>query len=885
MKSFFALQLYNAKIINNPNSTPEQLYRLLLGPDGKGITIGGKTYTKLVNLYKQGQDPFRQQLDNATEQQRLNVISSKMKELKSLPEGESKQKLQNKINLGILDILTRAENDDDAAIQLSALLSQATDNAKELSLGKMNAGTNMLGMYIYGITIGMSLEDVAKIIMSPTAKIIAEMMEGNIFSNQKSITIQDVFDYFAFGPAQEIYNFKKKDQLVDPNGNFIKHQYGNEEQEKVNFPHSQAIKYLESKIAASINVHESVPLYDLLIKAISSNNSPLVEKINFLESLKVNNDSSDYAMCINQLVDICEKFITNRHNVIVEDRQNYEDLQVLAEGAEEFKILGQLLHVNQGLETSLSKQMAYIDKFNLINTRLRTINRKLARENKSSIKTDTYQITLDDFIQNPEKCIEMYEKVDGHSIKHTFNLLDVLHNTDHFNIYTKSAWLLDKQLDEISSKYKTIKYWSPIIKKELGVINNDTLVKGITRMYDTYVTSDWLLSHSFGPNKDQPLTIYLSAEEKSEIDGPFSTAGNMKLLGTADGKTQFAKWMELVVIPNLKQGINGIKNPDGSYSINYALKSNKFIQGLELNLFTNTPTHQNRLGFSLPINMSPRSDDEKNALQEYKIGFNQLNNTAYGYYQTANGEVFNLQDLFFIYNLIVHYNAPGEKTLTNIFSDSNDYGLIKQYRDFEGQFNINEVITKDNVSTNYVLAFCIPSGSISSSESKYIWTNSTNSFYPELRVKELNQEVIQQLEEENQNAMSSGSPAPNDLTKRNFKGDLYIPAGNTELQAKSDNLDFPEGYPINTSGQLVIEDKKYSFIVEHVRGRIIKLNFKALGDASQQEYSVINFDNLKNRLKLVPNFSFSSDGKINEDWQIDLKTIQDLIENDLFKCN
>ena len=885
MKSFFALQLYNAKIINNPNSTPEQLYRLLLGPDGKGITIGGKTYTKLVNLYKQGQDPFRQQLDNATEQQRLNVISSKMKELKSLPEGESKQKLQSQINLGILDILTRVENDDDAAIQLSALLSQATDNAKELSLGKMNAGTNMLGMYIYGITIGMSLEDVAKIIMSPTAKIIAGMMEGNIFSNQKSITIQDVFDYFAFGPAQEIYNFKKKDQLVDSNGNFIKHQYGNEEQEKVNFPHSQAIKYLESKIAASINVHESVPLYDLLIKAISSNNSPLVEKINFLESLKVNNDSSDYAMCINQLVDICEKFITNRHNVIVEDRQNYEDLQVLAEGAEEFKILGQLLHVNQGLETSLSKQMAYLDKFNLINTRLRTINRKLARENKTSIKTDTYQITLDDFIQNPEKCIEMYEKVDGHSIKHTFNLLDVLHNTDHFNIYTKSAWLLDKQLDEISSKYKAIKYWSPIIKKELGVINNDTLVKGITRMYDTYVTSDWLLSHSFGPNKDQPLTIYLSAEEKSEIDGPFSTAGNMKLLGTADGKTQFAKWMELVVIPNLKQGINGIKNPDGNYSINYALKNNKFIQGLELNLFTNTPTHQNRLGFSLPINMSPRSDDEKNALQEYKIGFNQLNNTAYGYYQTANGEVFNLQDLFFIYNLIVHYNAPGEKTLTNIFSDSNDYGLIKQYRDFEGQFNINEVITKDNVSTNYVLAFCIPSGSISSSESKYIWTNSTNSFYPELRVKELNQEVIQQLEEENQNAMSSGSPAPNDLTKRNFKGDLYIPAGNTELQAKSDNLDFPEGYPINTSGQLVIEDKKYSFIVEHVRGRIIKLNFKALGDASQQEYSVINFDNLKNRLKLVPNFSFSSDGKINEDWQIDLKTIQDLIENDLFKCD
>jgi len=58
----------------------------------------------------------------------------------------------------------------------------------------------------------------------------------------------------------------------------------------------------------------------------------------------------------------------------------------------------------------------------------------------------------------------MYEKIDGTNIKHTFNLLDVLHNDDHFNMYTRSAWLLDKELYEISSKYKTIKYWSPIVK-------------------------------------------------------------------------------------------------------------------------------------------------------------------------------------------------------------------------------------------------------------------------------------------------------------------------------------------------------------------------------------------------------------------------------------
>jgi hypothetical protein len=34
------------------------------------------------------------------------------------------------------------------------LLSLATDNAKELALAKLNAGSDMLGMYIFGIVVG-----------------------------------------------------------------------------------------------------------------------------------------------------------------------------------------------------------------------------------------------------------------------------------------------------------------------------------------------------------------------------------------------------------------------------------------------------------------------------------------------------------------------------------------------------------------------------------------------------------------------------------------------------------------------------------------------------------------------------------------------------------
>jgi len=58
---------------------------------------------------------------------------------------------------------------------LSGLLSLATDNAKELALDKLNA-QNTLGMYIYGITIGMDFKTLADIICSNTGLIINEMM-------------------------------------------------------------------------------------------------------------------------------------------------------------------------------------------------------------------------------------------------------------------------------------------------------------------------------------------------------------------------------------------------------------------------------------------------------------------------------------------------------------------------------------------------------------------------------------------------------------------------------------------------------------------------------------------------------------------------------------
>lgn len=95
---------------------------------------------------------------------------------KTLANVKTKRDLQNISNKDVILALAEAENDNDAVIVLSALLSLATDNAKELCLEKLNADTNLIGMYVYGLSIGMDFKDVAKIMMSPMASTVRTML-------------------------------------------------------------------------------------------------------------------------------------------------------------------------------------------------------------------------------------------------------------------------------------------------------------------------------------------------------------------------------------------------------------------------------------------------------------------------------------------------------------------------------------------------------------------------------------------------------------------------------------------------------------------------------------------------------------------------------------
>ena len=304
---------YNNYILNY--GTSDQQSRLLLGPEHRGYMIGGKLYKTLANI--RSKDP--------------NSIT----------------------NADVLEALSNVSNDNDAALTLSALLSLATDNAKELALSKLNASTKTIGMYIYGITIGMHFKDVAKLLMSDTGGIITSLLEGDVFAQRDGYTkASSVFEYFEKCPSKQLNRF---DIYSSPDGveigrsplDFFEEAFLNQED------------WLKDKNG------DKLP-FNVALASFAGSNMILSDKLNAIEKLRYSYKSaSAYAVeTYNQLIDFAEDYVRQCH-IAASNKSVMDDLQILAEGADEMRRLGSIFSLNQGVKTDtegLLRQVNLIER-------------------------------------------------------------------------------------------------------------------------------------------------------------------------------------------------------------------------------------------------------------------------------------------------------------------------------------------------------------------------------------------------------------------------------------------------------------------------------------------------------------------------------------------
>lgn len=644
LKSFFALtHMYNT-VLNDENTSNQEKEALMCK-----VTIGGKTYRGLAN------------------------VNANQELIESLADAENGNftTLQN--------YLLAQEWESDAANEASAFLSLSTDNAKELALAKLNAGTQTLGMYLYGLSLGVPVDTLFKIMTSPFAFRLVELAKGDIFSGNSGCgTIIGTLDYLHKDPLEQLSRFNTFDLST--------YNEGKPKDQKILGPADFAWQLLQNSIADDYN--EKLPLLRQL--AYKGNAIQLIEdlrsKVNQISSVIQTKDEFNlYSTLYNQALDFMEQYIADVQLEL--DSGSYDtvygksiiatDLETLALGADEYKEIGKILRLNQEVKTNaldLQNQVANIEE--VITRRLRQLARVENRGSyyshgatKDELKNpDKYKIDLEKFLYDEvyqQEKIAQYDR-----IKQSYNVLRVLTTDPQYKGYMETLYMAHQGLLNKQLKYRfTVGKIADFIQKNkvTGNLQQQVLKNG-----NNYV--DYKLRQNWMRDSKIQITIPGSTDKMKTyafIGTPNSYSqlyfDKTIQLGTDMGDANFKLWMEQTLIPRLKA------DP--------TLKDNIFIQHLSPIVNSRTNLGMTAVYYGLNgINMLPQSDAEREMFDIHKDAFNKL--ATYDLIRDAKGHTFAIKDLFYLYSLICNNGKFGPTSLHKIFEDYLDSGLAQSYKHF-----------------------------------------------------------------------------------------------------------------------------------------------------------------------------------------------------------
>lgn len=168
----------------------------LVGKDVIGIAANGeKDWFNITYQYhkilREGTLKDQDYLLLSRSYSRINGRASKdlrLKEVKHIPDlWHANAELTKKLKRQFYNQNLVTEESDKYVDQLiSQLLSAATDNAKELILAKINAGTNLAKYHLHLMMMGFSLDDIVAFMTSPVIELIDKYSKSDIFANQTS---------------------------------------------------------------------------------------------------------------------------------------------------------------------------------------------------------------------------------------------------------------------------------------------------------------------------------------------------------------------------------------------------------------------------------------------------------------------------------------------------------------------------------------------------------------------------------------------------------------------------------------------------------------------------------------------------------------------------
>lgn len=695
IKANSTTQFYISELLNY-GSDKDQEKILFKNP----VVIGGKEYRGFANMYTTKEadlerEYFKQALDYINQLEDPNEVTR------------------------------------DVAVNIAALLSIAVDNAKDLALAKINSGPRLMGMYAYGMTLGVPVEQLVQIMNSTEGRILTEMTEGSQFNNDiTAFRILDVFDklngniggdlsqfdYIARdaegNPIKVVTNINIKTQT--PNGLIDKKLEYKSTQDalfasmyrayeqwfKENNIQGHKAETFGGMVSQLIREGAFSQVYEnsdkSKLRQFASNN--LYSRV---DEVTYKNWVASLTQMLNYIKDIESKSLLFKKSSIA------KDLRTLAEGAEEMRILGSILSINKGLKATISDTETFIDTIeNLI------YDRKLA-SGKPAFESD--KIDFHKFMTSKEYQDEVIEKYE--QVKHSVNIPHLISKVQHFKGYLTTEIIPTSFFTTSSVKYRTLTKYRKNINADAEIPNanpqslftlfgvdskrdKENILKGLENLIQFKLFTRWAYDNklkfkvpkgfkyfdkkghtTFNPNEEVTINLY-----------------------TDYGLATFKKYMEEVYIPQLQN--------DPSCA------GNEFVKNLTKISFDKTPLHNTVIAYSLQGDLMARKGRQAELNAKMFADFQSLSHYEF------NSEI-SLPDAFYIYSQYCYMGKKGQKSLMSLFDNAQSRSSLCH--------SFNEHVAKMDAEGNIscskeeLIIWCAPVGN-QHSKANYAYVTSNREF-------------------------------------------------------------------------------------------------------------------------------------------------------------
>lgn len=563
---------------------------------------------------------------------------------------------------------------------ISQLLSAATDNAKELILAKINAGTNFARMYVYGMMMGLNINDLVAFMTSPVSELIDQLANPNMFQNESGNAAM------AINLAQGIVGVKKflhgqiRTTQEDIDTGEQRTTWINKNRYVTNYLKNSDI-YDLVKQNAGLSEEEDIKGLGSIMQAYI--NYAIINKDVDLTEL-IDTDDVEVNSYLRYCQDLTDKLrqVRAQYNKDSDFKGDIEEFRNLYNDASEISTISSAwLGLNQGLPTSELDLLSRMNRMSkIVSDREKALNMNVS---KIYPKEGAKEKEIQEAEQAKEQLINrLHENNPTLDPEYIANELDIAHEQDLINNFDIYKYLVDDEYRKQASDYydiikstanvfemmEQIPHYKQILQlfKSLVVANNtfasksrlvnkllansesvnDKQLNGVIKYVDKLNTLSFMRTLTpIAVNQVDGFDPYFQSIKVNKIDP-----------STINGIATLKHWVEHEFLSYLKE--------------NYS--NNSLVKHLTLVPYNNTEvlaTDIDLLNPDITIQSREAYDDILRGMADFET-------------RQYQGD-YTIADILQMYNIAVNNNQYGGERLTTSFKVcTNPKNILNQYLKF-----------------------------------------------------------------------------------------------------------------------------------------------------------------------------------------------------------